>query len=671
MPEIQGATASPKDRDRWVLDCLLIAVCATILIWPIFKTKYYENWMTIDSTFIADARFLSENLPHPGWNHLWYGGTRWDYIYPPALRYGSALLSKAFGLIPARGYHLYTALFYASGIVFVYLFARIGSGVRYYAIFSAACVAFLSPSYLFLADSRLDTQPFMPQRLNVLVRYGEGPHMSAFALLPLGLALSWYGLRKGEWRWLAGASLVFAGVVSNNFYGAAALAMFFPVLCWAVFCHNRDPWLWLRAAVIALLSWGLCASWLTPTYLRITSRNLALVSQPGHRWSVVLLTVLLLAFGVWAWRGARAGWSAWTIFAVGAAMIFSVNVLGHYYFDFRVSGEPSRLVPELDLCLILLLAWLGYHAWQRWPRPTPRRILIGILVLCCVPARMYFAAPWHHLTRTSEYKHRKEYQIAEWVNTNRPGTRSYVTGTLRFWWNAWFDGEQIGGGSEQGLSNFTITPFFWQSVYSEDPRIDILWLQAWGVDNVAANDQTSKLPLVDYVHPHKFQGVLKTLWEDGEGNWIYEVPRKHSGLARVVAASGYAALREPQSGDDEGALRPYVDLLERSSSNVASTRWLKPDTLEVRAQTADGEGIAVQVAYDDYWKARENGKEYPISRDPFGQMRIDVPPGSHHLTLHFDTPIENTAGRYATGATFAAIVFLLTRRRPRPSSETV
>ena len=60
------------------------------------------------------------------------------------------------------------------------------------------CAATLTPTYLFLKEMRLDTNPYMPQRLNVLVRYGEGPHMSAFALLPLGLALSWRGLRAGQ-----------------------------------------------------------------------------------------------------------------------------------------------------------------------------------------------------------------------------------------------------------------------------------------------------------------------------------------------------------------------------------------------------------------------------------------------------------------------------------------
>lgn len=658
-----GGVSGVKNKSSWLLDCLLIAIAAAVLIGPMFKTKYYENWLTIDSTFIADGRYLAENLPHPGWDHIWYGGTRWDYIYPPALRYGTALLSKAFNLVPARGYHLYTAINYSLGIVFVYVFARMGSGVRIAGWLAAFCAAMLSPCYLFLTDMRLDTQPFMPQRLNVLVRYGEGPHMSAFALLPLGLALSWRGLRAGHTRWLAGAAFVFALVVSNNFYGAAALALFFPIVSWVIFCETQDWFVWVRGVMIAALSWGLCAVWLTPSFLVITPRNLALVAQPGHPWSFWTMMALSVIYCFATWKMARRGVPSWTLFVIGAAMIFGVNVIGQYYVDFRVMGEPSRFVPEADLTLILLLTWGGYLAWNRWPSTTARVALALLFVICCAPAYKYFAKPWHHFNRTAEYKQRKEFQIADWVDKNRPNTRSYVTGTLRFWWNAWHNGEQIGGGAEQGVHNFNITGFFWRTVTSPDPHLDIAWMQAWGVDNVAVNDKTSELPIVDYEHPHKYQGVLPVIWEDGRGNWVYAIPRKHEGRARVVDASRYPQLRAPANGDDAEAVNAYVDVLERSTDKTAETRWLKPDTLEVVAETGPGQAIAVQVSHDDFWRAREGSVAYPVQRDPFGQMRIDVPPGRHVIRMHFDTPTENTVGLWATIASLALVLFIFIRRK--------
>jgi hypothetical protein len=65
-----------ESRTSWIVDFLILAVLGALLIWPMFRTKHYVNWPTIHSTFIADARCLLEDWPRPGWEHLWYGGTR-------------------------------------------------------------------------------------------------------------------------------------------------------------------------------------------------------------------------------------------------------------------------------------------------------------------------------------------------------------------------------------------------------------------------------------------------------------------------------------------------------------------------------------------------------------------------------------------------------------------
>ncbi len=105
-------TALPKlSRSKQILlDFFLVFLFTAILIRPYFKAKYTDKWASIESTFIADARFLMEHWPHPQWQPLWYAGTRFDYIYPPALRYGTAAISKVTGFWPVKAYHFYTAL---------------------------------------------------------------------------------------------------------------------------------------------------------------------------------------------------------------------------------------------------------------------------------------------------------------------------------------------------------------------------------------------------------------------------------------------------------------------------------------------------------------------------------------------------------------------------------
>ena len=52
----------------------------------------------------------------------------------------------------------------------------------------------------------------------------------------------------------------------------------------------------------------------------ITARNLTLVSQPGHGWSVGLAAALAVAFGALSWGMARKGVPGWTLFVTGAAL---------------------------------------------------------------------------------------------------------------------------------------------------------------------------------------------------------------------------------------------------------------------------------------------------------------------------------------------------------------
>ena len=85
-----------RRRLSYFVDWLIIFLFVAVLIRPLFRAKYLELWGSIESTFIADARFLKDNWPHPNWQPNWYCGTRTDYVYPPALRYGTAVSPKPF-----------------------------------------------------------------------------------------------------------------------------------------------------------------------------------------------------------------------------------------------------------------------------------------------------------------------------------------------------------------------------------------------------------------------------------------------------------------------------------------------------------------------------------------------------------------------------------------------
>lgn len=657
-----------------LLDCLLVYALAAALIWPLFKLNYMANWASIESTFIADARMLKENLPHPGWQPYWYCGARWDYIYPPALRYGTALLSAVFPMGPARAYHLYTALMYCLGIAGVYLLARLGSGSRGAGWLGAAAIALVSPGYLFIREVRVDAAAgsYMPQRLNALLRYGEGPHLGALSMLGMVLGLSWVALRSRRPAALAAAGVAAALVVSHNFYGATALAMFFPLMVWAIWVTHQDRAVWLRAAGVAVLAYGLVAWWLTPSYIDLTVKNLRLVAEPGQTWCYALLAALIMVFAGLSWRilRGRPTW-AYALFLAGCMVFIGLYVLGHYAFGFRVWGEPGRLIPELDLACVLTGAEVVRRIWGsagarsaaiRW---AVRGAVGAGVVAALSPATTYLRQAWEQYPKDRAPQRRIEYRLSEWMHQHLPDARAFVTGSIRYWYNAWFDGAQVDGGAEQGRQNYNIIGAGWEVQAGDNRDFSVLWLQAVGADVVIVPDETSSEIYHDFPFPRKFEG-LRVLHDTGQGERIYEVPRRFPGLVRVVDRARAASLRPPSHNQDVDSLRAYADLVEQGPDVRPEWRREGLAAMRVTARVAAGQAVLVMETFDSCWRAYSAGRRLPIRADAMGFMLIDAPPGDHSIRLVFETPLENSIGRGVTLVALLAIAWLLHRsRQPR------
>jgi hypothetical protein len=634
-------------KAAWAVDSLLLILLPSILIWPLFTLEYMDNWPSIESTFIADARMLSEHLPHPGWQPLWYTGTRFDYVYPPALRYGTALISRFGGVSPARAYHLYTAIFYVLGIAAVYWLVRAGSGSgpgdgsRMNGWLAAAGTALLSPSFLLLPVIRHDSGFWVPQKLHVLMAYGEGPHISALSVLTAALAVSLLALRRGRPFALAGAAVLCALTVSTNFYGATSLAILFPIAVWSVWIGQRERRVWWRAAGISAVTYALCASWLTPSYLKITVTNLQWVALPGNNWSRLLALVAIAFYcGVtWKW-GDRRPEREWSIFVAGAGFFLSLYVLGFFYFGLRITGEPQRLIPELDLALLLVLFEL---VRAMGARPNLRLAAVCACLVAFYPAVRYLKHVYSPFPKAGPIENRYEFVIAKWVNDHLPGERVLPSGTVRFWFDAWFDNSQSDGGSDQGLLNQALPTGKYQIIVGDRGDVALLWLEALGDDAIIVPDKTSFEPYHDYAKPEKFRGVAPVLYDDQHGTIIYRVPRRYPGIGRLVDTARIGAVGPIHSGDDVDTLTRYVAAIEQAP---AAVQWKGFDEASVQAQAAAGQSVLLQESYDPAWRAYENGKPVPIRVEPvMNFMLIDVAEGNHNIQLRFETPLENRIGQ--------------------------
>lgn len=662
---------SRVSRSNLSLDFVIVFVVTAALIWPLFKLKYLDSWGSIESTFISDARFLSEHWPHPRWQPLWYCGTRFDYIYPPALRYGTAAITKIYPkVVPARAYHLYIAFFYCIGIAGVYFFARVASGSRGAGWLAAAAAALLSPSFLFLPLFRHDAQTvfLVPLRLGVLVRYGEGPHMTAFGLIPIALACAWHGIRNASPVALATAAFVSALVALNNFYGATALAIFFPVLVWSLWITERERSIWLRAAIIVALAYGFTAFWLTPSYIRITIRNLRYVSDPGSpaaRWAALAIVV---AFGCVSWKlGRRRPDRAYVLFTLGSAALFFWIVVSYLYLRSPVMGQPHRLIPELDLALILMAVEFSRRLWLYLPSVGPRLLIAALALVCFYPSNRYLRHAWKLYPPYPNYQQRIEYRLTDWIAKNMPDSRNFTTGSVRFWYDAWHDLAEFGGGSDQGVLNSTLLDGAYQIQAGPNPEVAIQWMLCSGVDAVLVHDKNSEEYYHNFANPKKFSGALPVIYDDGAGNVIYRVPRRFPGIARVADTGRMTHLKPVQWSEDLQNLRAYSDVLEKGPDSAATVRWEGTGVMRVHAQLKSGESIVLLETYDPNWHAWSGGRELPIHKDAMNFMWIETPPGALEIRLSFETPLENRIGQIVTALSIAIFFGLIGigYRRPR------
>ncbi|HUQ95513.1 MAG TPA: hypothetical protein VM120_27800 [Bryobacteraceae bacterium] len=656
-----------RGSSSWIVDSVLVSVVAAVLIWPLFHLNYSDKWASIESTFIADARFLKDHWPHPLWQPLWYTGTRFDYVYPPALRYGTAVLMKLRPLVsPARAYHFYVAVLYCLGISGVYLLARIGGRSRKFAIVAALAVATVSPSFLFIDEIYKDARASWsePQRLGVLVRYGEGPHISAVAVLGFALAFSIQALRTGGAGWIASAAISCALVVAHNFYGATSLAMTFPIVLWSWWVTHQDHRIFWRAAAVMGLSYGLCAFWLAPSYIAVTLDNLRFVSERGNRWSLWVTAGLAILYMKLTERWTKGRQHlAYRVFLIGAIIFLSLNVIGNYYLQFRVIGEPARMVPELDLVLLIAGAELLRLAWSaNWRFSLPRRAVVAVMVfLLFYSVRKYIMGAWHIYVPGEPLEARLEYQISEWLNKNMPEARAYTTGTVRFWFNTWHDLAQLGGGSEQGLLNPVVQPATWHLGLSEDGEHALYWMRCTGVDVAVVHLKNSKEHYHDVVHPEKFAATMKAVYDDGQGNLIYHAGRRYPGVARVVNASSLDSLQPMEEDPSKEKLKALAELLEKGPEAAVETHWEGTDRLHIRTTVAEGQVVFVQVPFDRAWRAYSGGQALSIRKTQMNFMRVSAPAGDRPIDLMFELPLENVIGRMVTLGSLAVVVLLFRR----------
>jgi hypothetical protein len=368
-----------------------------------------------------------------------------------------------------------------------------------------------------------------------------------------------------------------------------------------------------------------------------------LVSNPGHLWSAALGAAVTAAYAFLSYKLVRGKPErAWACFCLGSLGLIGLNVVGNQYFDFRVMGEPGRLIPELELLIFFAAALL--FAWMARRGTWFRAAAVALAVASLIPGLGYVRNAWRVLPPRDRYQQRVEYVLTSWIHSNLEGVRVLATGSVRFWYNAWFDLPQLGGGSEQGLLNINAQYAQVNALANPSADTGIHWLQAMGVGAVIVHDKNSAEIYHDWANPEKFEGKLATAYDNHAGDRIYLDPRRSPALARVVDAGRMRAIAPLVHEADDAALRGYLDVVEHGPEASPTLQRLGTDAMRIQARLQPGQLVLVQETYDPAWRSYTGGRPVPIARDPIGFLLLDPGPGDHDLLLRFETPLENRIG---------------------------
>ena len=557
---------------------------------------------SIELGYVGMARFVSEH-PNPwGWNPLPYCGLPTQFMYVPAVPYITAAFIRLLPhLSPDMIYRTIVGLMTCLGPVTLFLFALCFTGSRRWAFGIAVAYSLFSASYaLFPAVEKDRGLVQLPWRVQVLAKYGEGPHNSGLTLLPLALLALWKAGTGRTYARILAAALLLAAIPLTNWVAAMGLAI--SSLLLLVAAWGDDKFRTWRALAAAALAWLLACFWLTPSFIRTIAFNWPTDSfgYQLHNSQMWLLAgvgagVLLIRVVFRFLRG-----SFYFCFVTLGAFAFGWIATAFYLYGVDTIPESRRYAIEFELFLALAVAE-GLRLAMRSSNSTTRLCAIGtgfVIFLVGAPQLWAYASQGWSRWRPSPVENTLEYRLADWIAQHRPQGRVFASGGLRFRLNSWFDIPQVGGGFETGLQNRVPVDMAWRiRTGTEDPVPE---LKALDAQYVVVHGPKSREYYRDFLHPERL-AALPVVYRT-EDDTIYALP---------------------------------------AGPNPMQVRWLDAATLTVEGPVLPGQPISIKVNADPGWQATQNGRPVPLTKDDLGFIVLHPAPSPQaHLELHYQGTAE-------------------------------
>jgi hypothetical protein len=618
---------------------LLLALAILLLnLWlnaPLFMHGDMPFRGSIEAGYVATARFISAH-PNPwGWNPFQYCGIPTRFMYVPALPYLTALLVRLMPHAPLDyTYRFVVSLATCLGPVTMFLFALFFTRSRRWSFVAALAYSFLSPSYgLFPAVEKDRGIVQLPWRIQVLAKYGEGPHNTALTLMPLVLLAVWLTATKRGYPRILGAALLLALTPLVNWVGAFALAI--SCVLFLLSGLGEPEFRVARVCAAGGLAYLLACFWLTPSFIRTIVFNWPTDSfayqfgTPQH-WLVAGLIASVLALRL-LFRWTRTPF--YFCFVTLAAFTFGWIATAFYLGGYDTIPESRRYAIEFELFLALALVE-AIRLGAGHTNQTVRLCALGtalMLLLAGTPQLWAYANEGWDRWKPAPREDSIEYHLAHWMAEHPPQGRVFASGGMRFRMNSWFDVPQVGGGFETGLQNRVPWDLSYRVRTAHDLRPGhetadtLLMLKAMDTEYVVIHGPKSREYYRDFIHPERLTAALPAVYHE-EDDTIYALPpHPLAHLVSLAELPGKEADTHPQ------VLEPYIAALEDPARPVLRTVWRDTRTLQIDGAVEAGRLVAVRMNADPGWHAVQDGRGIPLETDNLGFMvlRPAAAPATH------------------------------------------
>jgi hypothetical protein len=645
------------------------AVYILILLWvnvyiarALFFTEFTQKMGSNEGTYMAIARGW---LGHPGdmlWWPYWDGGMPVQNTYLPMPGFAAAVLAKAFSLSPARALHALGGLGYCLGPVTLFWFVWRISGSAGASFTAALAYSLISPSLLFSAIRNDAGGALEPRRLQVLVHYGEVPHIVSLAILPVAVLLLYRAVTGKGSRIAAGVAA--AAVVLTNAFGAVTMGL--AIICLLLAIDGPGVWRrWATATGIGVFAYLWISPAVPPWMLAVIRRNSPTVDgdfrpTTASEICTVVAAVILLAAAA-ALR--RTKWpvvlrmSTLLTIALGAVVYLGV------VYRIPLMPQPHRYHIGLEMAVILTAVF-----WLREAMPEKAlRFAVCALALAAAFQIVHYRRYAKELIQPIDITQRIEYKTAMWMREHFPKERVMVAGSSYLWFNVFTDTPQMSGGHNPSTPNpiqsmGIYVLYTGQNAGNADGEISVKWLKLFGAQAITVPGPASQEIYHSIANPRKFEGLLPVLWHEGDDT-IYGVPQRTSSLVHVIPAAAVVR-RPPIHGLDTAAFEPYLAAMEDPALPLPKVVWTTRHSAVIRAALRQGQVIAVQMNHHSGWRARVNGEDRPVYADAAGLTIVEPQcTGECEIALEFTGGLQFRLALVASAlVTLGALTTLIRSR---------